>query len=430
MRNARNADLATLLGQKTALSPFAVAITVLALRGRAAPDSVLSLLDAALRACEEHSAGCAAHMPQSWRFVVQKQLRSHPAIQRSSILSGDPRLAQGAAPLPEPSAVMPGATVSSIGVPYENFVLQALALRLECLRRGFIAAEGSFSAAHFLPSAIGMLRRAPLVAGSGLAARLPVDSQIAVALPTADAGAFLARLCTQTAALLLPSSVSMILAPSSAQSVSLPRYFEPLADLPPPDLSSARFAFDAVEVASVADCPHTFPVVVLNPTLQTSGLPLGQLLRQSLVAALADAARSMTAFDAPGFVASTLAAHGIDTGTFVARTAAALDKVVALIERAIAMRRAILFKPTDPTNPLCDVCAIIPCALPLHAVFMLWFEVRDRRKAGFNDKLDMAINAEFLLGPAAERLAHAGVSIAGTVFIPVARAPFNVVTTP
>ena len=325
---------------------------------------------------------------------------------------------------------MPGATVDSIGVPYENFVLQAMALRLECLRLGSVAAGGSFSAAQFLPSAIGVLQRAPLIAGSGLAARLPVDSQIAVALPTADAGAFLARLCTQTAALLLPSTVFMILAPGSPQSVSLPRYFEPLAGSPPPDLANARFAFDAVEVASAADCPATFPVVVLNPSLQAGGLPLGQLLRQSLVAALADAARSMTAFDAAGFVAGALAAHGIDTGTFVERTATALDKVVALVERAIAMRRAIFFKPTNPTNPLCDVCAVIPCAPPLCAVFMLWFEVRDRRKAGFNEKLDMALNAEFLLGPAAERLAHAGVSIAGTVFVPVARAPFNVTATP
>lgn len=436
MRAARNSDLATLLGQRVALSPFAVAITVLALRGRRVPldaagapcgPGVMRFLDDALRACEEHSAGCAANMPQSWRFLVQKQLSSHPAIQRSDILNGDPRLAHGAAPLPEPSAVMPGASVQNLGAPYENFVQHAIALRLECLRLS-AAVAGKFPASRLLPNAIGILRRSPLVAGSGLLTRHPADSSIAVALPTDDAGAFLARLCTQTAALLLPSSVNLILAQSSTQSVNLPRHFESTDVAPPPDLSTVEFLFNSVAVASAADCPVTFPVVVISPALQASGNVLGQLLRQSLVAALTDAARSHVEFDAARFSATVSATHGVDMGVFVPRVVAALQKVVQLIERAALMRQAIIFKPTDPINPLCDVCATIPCAAPERSVFVILFEVRDRRKAQFRDKLEMANVAELLLGPAAEMLSQRGVSIAGTIFVPVARAPFVVLT--
>jgi hypothetical protein len=424
VRAARNSDLATVLGQQNALSPFAVAVTVLSLRGRAGHhDSALRFLDSALQSCEMHSAGCADHMPHSWRSLLQKQLSSHAAIVQSAILSNDPRLARGAAPLPEPSAFMPGATVTNLGLPYENFVLHAIALRLECLRLG--AGAGKISASRLLPGAIGVLRRPPLVVGSGLAARHPADLAIAVALPTADANAFLASLCTQTAALLLPSSITMVLAQGMAQSVNMSRHFESGVGVPLPDLSTFEFSFDSVAVAAAADCPATFPVVVLNP--QLSSQPHSSLIRQSLVAALSSAAQAKVAFDSVGFVATVLAQYGIDTGVFVPRVVAALDKMVALVERAVATRQALLIKPVDPVNPLCDICAIIPCALPVRSVFFLWFEVRDRRRASFQEKLDLANSAELLVGPAAERLALIGVTIAGTLLVPVARAPFNLV---
>jgi hypothetical protein len=52
---------------------------------------------------------------------------------------------------------------------------------------------------------------------------------------------------------------------------------------------------------------------------------------------------------------------------FVSRAVAAVDRVCAIAERAARERHVILFKPTDPVNPMCDVCAVLPCAAAIAA---------------------------------------------------------------
>lgn len=424
-----------MLGSKVALSPFAVAITVLALRRSSRVEItgsvVFKMLDGSLRACETHSAGCAASMPppHTWRYYVQAALRTAclaPATQQSAILSSDPRLKSTAALLPEPSAFMPGVAVNNLGDSYETFVLHAVALRLECLRvstAGSAADLCSFVASQLVPQAVGVLRRAPLVAGSGMAARHSADTNVTVAMPLADHNNFLAKLCTQTAALLLPSSVTMILRGVRIETVS-PAHFMPSVGGSLPDVTSIRFAYSSVGIAAGADCPHSFPVVALT---QLRSKPIGALLRQKLVADLSAAASANARFDAVAFVTTACTAYSAEVNgslePFVDQVVADVDKVVALAERASSTRQAILFKPGDG-NPLCDICVIIPCATE-GSVFFLWFEVRDRIMADFTSKLTMANESEFMVAPVAERLKHRRVSVEGTLFIPVSRSSFR-----
>lgn len=433
-----------MLGTKVALSPFAVAITVLALRGSPRVDitgsAIYRMLDGSLRACEAHGAGCAASMPPpyTWRYNVHealKEARRSPATRQSAILTGDPRLQPSATPLPEPSMVMPGATVNNVGDAYDNFVLHAVALRLECLLLSTAAAAAvgsaaaaalcSFSASQLVPQAVGVLCRPLLVADSGMAARHPADANVAVAMPMADYDDFLAKLCTQTAALLLPSSVTMILNGVHIETVS-PTHFMPSVDLSReslPDVASIRFAFSSVGIAADADCPVVFPVVALG--LQSK--PVGALLCQKLVAALSAAASANEHFDTAAFVAAACTAHSPEVddslARFVDQVVADVGMVVTLAERAALTRQVILFKPGEG-NPLCDICAIIPCATE-GSVFFLWFVVRDRIVADFTSKLRMANVSEFIVAPVAERLKHCHVSVEGALLIPVSRSSFR-----
>lgn len=425
-----------MLDSKVALSPFAVAITVLALRRSSRVEItgsvVFKMLDGSLRACEAHSAGCAASMPppHTWRYDVQAALKTAcqaPAMLQSAILSGDPRLTPTAALLPEPSASMPGVTVNNLGDSYEAFVLHAVALRLECLRVstavGSVAGLCSFVGSQLVPQAVGVLRRAPLVAGSGMAARHSADTNVTVAMPLANHNDFLAKLCTQTAALLFPSSVTMILKGVRIEEVSQAHFVTPPSGSLP-DVASLRFSFSSVCIAAGPDCPRSFPVVALAPLRSK---PLGALLRQKLVADLSAAASANARFDAAAFVAAACTAHSAEVNgslePFVDQVVADVDKVVTLAERASSTRQAILFKPGDG-NPLCDICAIIPCATE-GSVFFLWFEVRDRIMAGFTSKLSIANESEFMVAPVAERLKHRRVSVEGTLFIPVSRSSFR-----
>lgn len=424
-----------MLGSKTALSPFAVAITVHALRGQprlsvgtSSDVTAYAMLDGVLSACERHSAGCAGSMspPHTWRYDVREVLKSSTVSLMSGILRVDSRLL-GSVDLPEPSKDMPGVFVHNIGDAYEEFVLNAVALRLECLRlRALVgSSEGvkSFPASLLLPDTVGVIRRTPLLVGSGLVVRHPADENIAVALPTPSTIEFLAHLCTQTAALMLPSSVKMILAGSVEEDVPSGLHFEPSI---PVDMSSVKFACASVALALAAECPVTFPVVMLEPSTG----PLAAMLRQKLVAELSAAANANLCFDSIGFVAATRSAYiqvPANFKLFVDRVVADVDKVVTLVMRSSSTKQAILFKPgmgTKSSNPLCDLCAIVPSATE-GSVFFLWFEVRDRVKADFCKKLTIANNSEFMLAPVAERVKHSGVCIEGTIFVPVTRSSFR-----
>jgi hypothetical protein len=144
LKQARNAEIATVLGKKPTLSPFAVAITVLSLRfsnnhpmiGEGQPDKIFTLIDHALTACHSHSAGCAENCNLPWPIFVQNRLKQL-SITNSLILCEDPLINKPtASDLIRPTegfVFKSGAAVHNIGQPFEDFSIWALALRLQCL---------------------------------------------------------------------------------------------------------------------------------------------------------------------------------------------------------------------------------------------------------------------------------------------------------
>lgn len=447
IRNACNADLATMLEdtsiprgtittQKHALSPFAVAVTVMCLRGRAVSkgQEAFDLLNGALSACETHSAGCA-EQDVSWRRTLWNHLKlpvNAATLRSSTILSAGPHLSR---PLPEPSNVMIDALGHKVqrqdmGVPYENFVLYSVALRLECLRLAAAPpGDGGVRASSMLPNATGFLARSQLIAGSHLAARHPAELAIAVALPTANINVFLARLCTQTAALLLPSAVNTILDAPVPQHVSRALSFQQSSTVPLLDVGSVTFRFNSVAVAVATDCPATFPCVVLDhPLLTDPTKRFGRRVRQELVAKMTDAYTTKTQFDSVAFVAwaRSITTSHVDLTHAVELMVESVTKTAALIARAVHTKQTILFKPTNMSNPLCDVIAAVPCDA-VNSVVLLWLEIRDRTSAEFSDQIQKAIQAELLLAPVVEALAtNSRVTVVGTLYVPVARAEFVV----
>ncbi|RYG65371.1 hypothetical protein EON64_12050 [archaeon] len=186
-KRARNAGIATDLAGQTALSPFAVAITVLALRSSASSlgsDHVFLLLHEALKACEKHSAGCALHCPRPWPIAVQHALKKFPKKAQSHILIGDLNLQPTSADLVTTGSVdvFPGATVNNIGEPFETFVLYALALRLQCLVLKLTAEHPFVKASQFLPQGVGVLLRSA-VQGS-CRARDAVETEVVLSVCT------------------------------------------------------------------------------------------------------------------------------------------------------------------------------------------------------------------------------------------------------
>lgn len=414
-RIARNAELATTLGKGVALSPFAVAVTVMALRGTqvSVGQDVFKWLDNALRACALHSAGCANDMPTSWRSTAQTQLQNTThLLQDSLILRQDPRLAKGARALPEPSMNMPNVSVHNMGQPYEVFVLNALALRLECLRCSTCSPgspTGRFVASLLLPPADGMLRRPQLFRGCGLTGRHHVDDSISVVVPSGDAHLFLARLCTQTASLLLPSSITSILRGAETDtSVQRSLHFDKRL---PMDLGTLTFVYSSVAVATGRACPHTFPVIQIDNAKHSDCQ-----VRLSFLSRAATTGR----FD-------EICAKSTEKG--ISQMAADVLAVKNLAVQAATLKQAVLFAPSNATNPLCDVVAIIPCdhaAAAPSMVFFLWMEMRDRELSNFGSKLNQAVTNEFLLAPVAILLERDNIAVAGAVLMPVTRVSFQV----
>ena len=421
---------------KNALSPFAVTVTVLALRGQALPrdgagnligQTAFGLLDGALLACACHSAGCAEHRHPSWRSAVQKQLSQNtPKMASSLLLKDEPHLLP--TQLSEPSRFMVNVSgpsagrnvqVQDMGVPYEDFVLYSVALRLECLR--LAAGAGRIPASNLLPRAVGCLQRPSICAASALV-RHPSEHAIAIALPSADINSFLARLCTQTAALLLPSSVTMILDAAVTETIHASKFFD--GSKSPLDIASVEFMFNSVVVADPANWPHTFPCVVSDHLkLTDKKSTIGPLIRQCVVAELLASATAGVPCNPGALIAWALSAHGVDLTESMKSMVESVEKTVTLVERAARTRQATLFKPTNRTNPLADVIVAVPCAID-NSVLMIWLEVRDQMNAGFSSKLDKATSAELLLAPVVAALTRQGITLVGTFYVPVARAPF------
>jgi hypothetical protein len=458
-RDARNAELATTLDAKLVLSPFAVAITIMALRGpgeaeRAATDPLFRHLNSALHACEQNAAGCHSEQSRqsvqknenserlgSWRQSVQKQIKTLVSQGASStLLRRDVRLASEAALLPGPDATVP-VPVHAAGQSYENFVLHALALRLDCLRLSCQHQLGVLASA-FLPPTVGVAKRPALVEGSGLLARHAAERSISIAVPRKSdgvaAGTVMARLCTQTAALLLPSTVTVLLIPYATDtSIHKRAHFDDTLTA----LDLARLALDYRSVVVVVfpseatPCPTRFPKLKLdNPHLADPTNPLGPLVRQAFLAELCNAASlspDMRSLSVSRFVDWTLTKTGITLGQGDQRDlqASVTDvlAVCSLVRQAVTLRQAVLFKPTNPTNPLCDFAVIIPCATESRSVLFLWLEMRDRRDSNFGEKLANIAKDELLIAPLATLLEkHYGISVVGTVYLPVTRALFNI----
>lgn len=251
---------------------------------------------------------------------------------------------------------------------------------------------------------------------SRAAGRHPAEN-VVVAVPTTND--YLARLCTRTASLLLPVPVTMILDSVIPTIVDMHLLRE--TDGPPSIIRDATISFRSVTVLPTSDpaCPNAFPVLVLN----TDSAEVTAREQQLLLAALMEAASYGVEFDTRQFVAECKKRAGVNLRKQVECAVASLNAITGLVVRACETREAIVFKPSDPSNPLCDVVAILPSSVP-RAVYLWLGEVRDRADAAFDEKLKLARKSELLLAPLALRLARREYSLAGTVLMPVARAPF------
>jgi hypothetical protein len=397
-REARNAELATMLNKTVTLSPFAVAVTVLALEK--APEhgtTMYRFLLAALRACTRYSAGCALNVVPSWPEQVQNIVKR--AKSDSPLLSADPRLADNAQSLNFPRVdVMPGATVENIGVPFEDFILHALALRLECAR---IQRAKIVCASDLLPPLVGVLKRPP---GRQ---RHASELNILVSLTSHDPDADLARLCTQTAALLLPSSIKNIMHKEQIEVVKSAQYFEDCHM----NFGNLRFEYDEVLIADEL-VPCTFPVVVVNQ-------PTELKMHADLIDELA------SPYFTPADFCSRVASAKLKN---IQRAEEDLYQVVELVDEAIYNQRVILFKPSDLCNPLCDVVAILPCKndpetpLGRHKVCFLFIELKDTTSAAVKKKFDLAWKRELMLKPVAEVLNDRRIDVSN-VFVCCSRIP-------
>lgn len=139
------------------------------------------------------------------------------------ILRDDAYLSPGASPLPLPTVIdyMPGATTYNIVEAFESFVIYSLALRLQCFVEKGIS---SIAASVFLPPAIGYVGRPSVHLGG--TARDSVELDIIMSLCT-DPDLDLPKLCTQTATLLLLSSVSSMLhKPEVDKTISVVQHFK------------------------------------------------------------------------------------------------------------------------------------------------------------------------------------------------------------
>jgi hypothetical protein len=419
LRAARNADLATKLGGKFVLSPFAVAATVCAVQKPVddAQLAVWQLLRRAVGACSEHMAGCATNAGVRWQETVRRRLvklRTKGILADSTLLTSDDRLSAGAPPLPTPATSSLGGAAHNAGRAFEDFLLYSVALRLECLRQSAHSrGQAEFPASAFLPEAVGMLSRAATTS------RHPANA-VTVALCTGDNAAFMARLCTQTAALLLPSSVGTNISGVRSEPLNT-SYFDPA--VPVLDLSQLMLTCAAppeVDVSS-ADCPRSFPQLERDTTLSLEDNLRGQQRLVKELTANAKKKQQNASFNVDAYCRRFKANR-----TFVTNAASAVTKVAALARSSSDNSRAVVFKPTDKTNPLCDVVAIVPCrADPGRGVAFFLIEAKDRAKSNVSEKLAAVMGNELLLVPVAEHLRRFNITLVATVFVPVARAAFT-----
>jgi hypothetical protein len=228
--------------------------------GEGQPDKIFTLIDHALTACHSHSAGCAENCNLPWPIFVQNRLKQL-SITNSLILCEDPLINKPtASDLIRPTegfVFKSGAAVHNIGQPFEDFSVWALALRLQCLLEQSFGSPHSVRASQLFPPAIGIINRP-----SAFQPRHESELHIAVSVcrePDVD----LSRLFTQTAALLLPSSVSSIL--SSLQQSEILSMGNFQCGILVPDFFNTFFEFKSVTVIEKRLSPNRFPVATFSP---------------------------------------------------------------------------------------------------------------------------------------------------------------------
>lgn len=396
-RAARSAEIATWLGTRPALSPFAVAVTVMALRSdpHFLSDPIFLFLNAALKACEQHSEGCASNCPTAWPHSVQSGLKKR-IDDLSPLLQQEAALAADAPPLQLPVGgpdVFRGARVEDIGSVFEDFLHYAMALRLQCLLE---QGKSEIAATRLFPPAVGVLKRPPNHR------RHAAELAIAVSICT-NPDEDIARLCTQTGALLLPSSISSILKAGEVdESVSVSRHFE--QSTPTPDLNKLRFAYRSVRVVPESSSPSRFPVVLVAPSND-------RIVQQALVY---DMAANIAGFQPNTFTDK----HGGTSIKEVSTCFHDVHTVINLATEAVESNAVLIFKPSDKTNPLCDICMVIPIAQRRAVCFVL-VELKDRTNSAFNEKLhDAATKHELMLAPVAVGLQSMhGIEIDQTIYL-------------
>jgi hypothetical protein len=405
-KDVRNAEVATVLGLKDALSPFAVAITVWSLvRDPLIYDDALYMfLYRALKACQNHSAGCAAHCSEAWPSLVQRLLIEKST--QSTILTNDPRLQVGAVDILIGKKVncFPGAVVENIEKPVENFVVQAIALRLQCLLERIGLDERMLCNAKLsdlVPPSIGYLSRKPPYPSRGV--RHTIESSIAVSVcenPEVD----IARLCTQTAALLLPSTISSILNGYVIdKTISRSKFFN--EQVSPLNIDGILISYKKVTIADSAQSPGTFPAVVFNPNNDYE-------LHNNLVNAMCE-----QTFDPKVFCTK----HSQCKLSEVQTIHDDMLKVVELVKTATKSQAVVLFQPHCITNPLCDTVIVVPMkwdSTEVTQVSFILLELKDRVNSAFGEKLEkIKSTQELMLGPVAEATKRLGIDVVHVIYL-------------
>jgi hypothetical protein len=249
---------------------------------------------------------------------------------------------------------------------------------------------------QLFPPAIGLISR-PNVFNSQ--PRHNVELHIVVSVCT-DPVVDLARLFTQTAALLLPSSVSCILnsQQSIIETINL-RCFQPAAILP--DFSCTNFSYKSVEVITKNLSPNKFPVASFSPK---NNYELHNKLINEMQFASFNPAQF---FNSNNKIVSSQKEVEEIFDDFL--------KVVELAKQSVTKEQALLFSMKDISNPMCDIVLLLP---NFNEITFFFIEIKDRIKSSFEGKLDgISKNFELLLAPVAEALRRVGIQFKHSIYL-------------
>ncbi|RYG65372.1 hypothetical protein EON64_12055 [archaeon] len=180
------------------------------------------------------------------------------------------------------------------------------------------------------------------------------------------------------------------------------------------------FSFERVLVVKdKASVPRFFPAVLISPR------DSGEIHHQLVDALSVD----LDSFDPNAFVAI----HNTCSKNEVTDACTDAQRFVKLVNQAVVDKTAILFRPSDGTNPLCDVVMVLPTApsesSTAQQVSFVLVELRDRIQSNFGDKLDkFTTKSELLLTPVKCALGRLGITVERTVFVCCGRSEVHVQT--